>query len=193
LDCIQCFVEQMLTHRAERENHMTKVSKLTQSKRSWRLILSTIYIHITACVCNVNKTAKKIQKKILCVSVWKVVSMVLGSEWFLYIALKNDLQISQFPKLNIENTLHTCMQYKWTWMYDRNDIYTNTCTHKYIENAYNKWTCMVWDVTLEIKIGQRRWHSLPKKKKNKTLQKGEYIFMGNRVFLEENKICNINS
>jgi len=31
-----------------------------------------------------------------------------------------------------------------------------------------------------------------KKKKNKTLQKGEYIFMGNRV-LEENKICNINS
>jgi hypothetical protein len=40
--------------------------------------------------------------------------MVLGSEWFLYIALKNDLQISQFPKLNIENTLHTCMQYKWT-------------------------------------------------------------------------------
>lgn len=32
-----------------------------------------------------------------------------------------------------------------------------------------------------------------KKKQNKTLQKGEYIFMGNRVFLEENKICNINS
>jgi hypothetical protein len=74
-------------------------------------------------------------------------------------------------------------------------VNTNTCTHKNIENAYNKWTCMVWDVTLEIKIGQRRWHSLPKKKKtkNKTLQKGEYIFMGNRVFLEENKICNINS
>lgn len=178
LDCIQCFVEQMLTHRADRENHMTKVSKLTQSKRSWRLILSTIYIHITACVCRDNKTAKK-KKKISCVC-------LCGSWYSRWCWAQNGFCILLWKmickSLNFRNwilkilCIHACNINGLECMI----VNTNTCTHKYIENAYNKWTCMVWDVTLEIKIGQRRWHSLPKKKtkrhKKENISSWEIVF-----------------